>query len=150
MKKKEVTGIYKFLAGLKLSKFSKETRSAILSTHLSMYKVAEDVEKDIREAQKKMLEGKEEEVQKLQDLRSQYQSSTDESEKATIVERIQVECRDVLALEQELGRMVDAMLEEDVDVNIVKADREEFMEGLVANEIDFTPADLMALDVILQ
>lgn len=71
MKIETVLEMFKFLGTIKLNKFPKELRTPILLNHTALNKIVKEFNVDVEEMQKKMLEGKEEDVQKLTNYRSE-------------------------------------------------------------------------------
>lgn len=146
MKKSRVIEIFNFLNTIKISKISdKEVRNAIISNHLAMYKIAKEHNEEIQEVQKKLFEGKEAEIQELNDLRQQYKEETDNLKKQDLVFRISNECSDILALEKEFNDMFVESLNTEINVNIKKVSQEKFVEACVEADVEITTGDLIVL-----
>ena len=79
-----VIGVHNYLAGLELSKFDKDVRSAVRKNYVATHKVVKDFEDTQEVLKKKCFEGQEEIQQKVQDLRARFQKAATSEEKAAI------------------------------------------------------------------
>lgn len=146
MKKSKIIAIFRFLSGIKVSKIKdKDVRSAIIGNHLQMYKIAEEYDSDIKEIQKKLFEGKDEDVKALNDLREKYQNEKDEGKKNDIVGIITDNYKEILNLEKEVADAIGTRLKEEKEINIKKVNKDAFIDALVDAEVDVTPSDLIEL-----
>ena len=146
MKKSRIIDIFKFLGEIKLSKVTdKEVRSAIISNHLQMYKIAKEHEEELKEAQTKMFDGKQDRIEALNILREQYRTSTDEEAKNAILKAIQDDYEDVLTLEREFNDLFYNRLNEETELNLKKVSQEKFVDACVEADIDITSGDLIIL-----
>lgn len=151
MKKGKLITYFRLLSGMNLSKIeNKEVRSAIISNHLMMYRLVQQHDEDIKELQKKLFEGKDEEIMALNKLREEYRDTADEAKKKEIVDKIMADHQPILQLEGELNGLLKEKLEEDVDITIKKVAQEDFVEACVKAEVDITPADLIVLDDLIE
>lgn len=147
MKKSKIIAYFRFLSGIKVSKITdKEVRAAIISNHLQMYRVAQEHDEDVKEIQKKLFEGKGEEINALNDLRTKYQNEKDEAKKAEIVKIIVDNHAEILELEKEFQNAVGEKLKEEKELNLKKVAQDAFIDACVEAEVDITPADLVELD----
>lgn len=145
MKIETVLEMFKFLGTIKLNKFPKELRTPILLNHTALNKIVKEFNADVEEMQKKMLEGKEEDVQKLTNYRSELVNEKNDSKRSEIIEKIKTECLEVLMLEQELNHIYIQKLNESVDVKIEKISLEAFIEACAEADVDVTPEKLTQL-----
>lgn len=146
MKKSKIIAVFRFLSNIKVSKIKdKDVRAAIISNHLQMYKIAEEYETDIKEIQKKLFEGKDEDVKALNDLREKYKHETDEEKKNDIIAIITDNYGEILALEKEMSDAIETRLKEEKEINIKKVSKDAFIDALIDAEIDVTPSDLIEL-----
>lgn len=151
MKKSKIIAIFRFLSGIKVSKIKdKDVRTAIVGNHLQMYKIAEEYDSDIKETQKKLFEGKDEEIKSLNDLREKYKIETDEEKKKDIIGIITDNYGEILALEKELSSVIEEKFNEEKELNLKKVKQEAFLDALVDADIDITPSDLIELSDLFE
>lgn len=151
MKKSKIIAIFRFLSGIKVSKIKdKDVRTAIVGNHLQMYKIAEEYDSDIKEIQKKLFEGKDEDVKALNDLREKYKHETDEEKKKDIIGIITDNYGEILALEKELSSVIEEKFNEEKELNIKKVKQEAFLDALVDADVDITPSDLIELSDLFE
>lgn len=147
MKKAKILEAFRFINGIKLNVVEdKETRSAIISNHLKMYKIVENHEAEVRKVYEKFFEGKTEEVQKLYNLRNEFNSDATDDRKKEIVEEIMKDYSDIIKLEGEFNETYNNMLDEDIDLSVVKLNQEPFISACVDSGIDFSMAEIIKLD----
>lgn len=146
MKKSKIIAVFRFLSNIKVSKIKdKDVRAAIISNHLQMYKIAEEYESDIKEIQKKLFEGKDEDVKSLNELREKYNLEKDEDKKNEIVNIIKDNFGEILKLEKEVADAMGTRLKEEKEINIKKVSKDAFIDALIDAEVDVTPSDLIEL-----
>lgn len=146
MKKSRVIEIFRFLGNIKINKITnKEVRSAVISNHLQMYNIAKQYEEDVKELQKRLFEGKEEEIQKLNELRDKFNSETNEDIKRDLIKTITSEYKDILNLEMEFNNEASKQLNVDVELNLKKVKQDDFVETCVEADVDITGRDLISL-----
>lgn len=146
MKKSRVIEIFRFLGNIKINKITnKEVRSAVISNHLQMYNIAKQYEEDVKELQKRLFEGKEEEIQKLNELREKFNSETNEDIKRDLIKTITSEYKDILNLEMEFNNEASKQLNVDVELNLKKVKQDDFVETCVEADVDITGRDLISL-----
>lgn len=151
MKKSKIIAIFRFLSGIKVSKIKdKDVRTAIIGNHLQMYKIAEEYDSDIKETQKKLFEGKDEDVKALNDLREKYKHETDEEKKKDIIGIITDNYGEILALEKELSSVIEEKFNEEKELNLKKVKQEAFLDALVDADVDITPSDLIELSDLFE
>ena len=146
MKKSKIIAVFRFLSNIKVSKIKdKDVRAAIIGNHLQMYKIAEEYETDIKEIQKKLFEGKDEDVKSLNELREKYNLEKDEDKKNEIVKVIKDNFGEILKLEKEVADAMETRLKEEKEITIKKVNKDAFIDALIDAEIDVTPSDLIEL-----
>jgi len=149
MNKGKIVNLSNYFANLKLNKFSKEIRSAVISNHLKMNKIVKEFNESVEEARKKYFSGKESEVEKLVKYREEYNNASGET-KNEIFDKIKSECTEVLVLEQELIGFVNRLGAENVEIELDKIDMNEFIEQCHEADIDITPSDLINFEEIFK
>ena len=149
MNKVKIVNLSNYFANLKLNKFSKEIRCAIISNHLKVNKIVKDFNEAVDEARKKFFSGKEEDIEKLNRYREEYNAAPDEN-KVEILNKIKSECIEALSLEQEFIGFVNALAVEEVEIEFSKIDMDEFIESCSEANIDITPSDLMNFEEIFK
>ena len=152
MKRGKIIEAFRLINGIKMNVVTdKETRSAIISNHLQMYKMAENHENEVKEAYKKLFEGKEEEAQKVNELRQEFNTvGTTDERKIEIVKELTETYRPIIELEVEFNKVVEDMLNQDVDLNIVKLDKEAFVNACADSGIEFTMIEILRIEDIFK
>lgn len=150
MKRIEIVNLFDFFQNLKLNKFGKEIRSAIISNHLKTNRIVKEAEESINETRKKLLEGKEEEINKLAKYRDLYKEISEESEKIEIAHKINNECKEALSLEAELVSAVNEYYGTEIEIELTKIDQEKFIDECSEADIDITPSDLIKIEKIFK
>lgn len=146
MKKSRVIEIFRFLGNIKINKITnKEVRSAVISNHLQMYNIAKQYEEDVKELQKRLFEGKDEEIQKLNELREKFNSETNEDVKRDLIKTITSEYKDILNLEMEFNNEASRQLNTEVELNLKKVKQDDFVETCIEANVDITGRDLISL-----
>jgi peptide methionine sulfoxide reductase MsrA len=144
MKKSRIISIYNFLSNIKLNKVTnKEVRSAIISNHLQMYNINEQYNKDVQELQKRIFEGKEEDINVVNNLRNKFKNAKEE-DRPSIVSEI-LEHKEFLKLEEEFNTEVYNLLNQEIDLNFKTCSQEDFVETCVEANVDITSDDLIVL-----
>lgn len=149
MKRRDIIGIDKFLEGLKLGVFDKETRTAILKNHLVFYKIVQDYNTDSEEIHKSYVAGREDKVKALLALREEYPGAG-EGRKKEIYTTITTEYQDILEVEMEMDKIITDMLNEEVEVEVYPVDMASFVDGCMESGRDMTPSDLVPFEVIFK
>lgn len=145
MKKSRVIEIFRFLNTIKLNKVSnKEMRSAIISNHMQMHNIAKQYDEDVKELQKKLFEGKEENIESLNSLREEYKKAND-SRKKEIETNIIKDHSDILSLEMEFNNEIVNLLNSEVELNLKKVTQDIFIDSCVEADVDITSGDLIIL-----
>lgn len=137
MKKENVLNFNDFLSNLKLNKFDKEIRSAIVHNSILASKIVKDMQETFDTARKRFEEGCESEIELLIKYRNQYSTATPE-EKVSIVKSIAEECPNALIAERDLNDFVNGILTEEVSDEFVKIDRDLFVDQCAEADVDIT------------
>lgn len=144
MKKSRIIDIYSFLSNIKLNKVTnKEVRSAIISNHLQMYRVKEQHDKDVQELQKKLFEGKEEDINAINSLRAKFRQAEDK-DKPAIVSKI-LEYKELLKLEEEFNIELSNLLNQEIELNVKQCLQEDFIDVCEQADVDITSEGLIVL-----
>lgn len=149
MKVNEIVIANRFLSDLKLSKFDKIVRIAVLKNYMAFSKIAKDYENMLEDLRKKMFDDKQEEAQEVQKLRDNLQKAktAEEFEQATVeLEKHQ----EFLDAENEFIRLINDEASKEVEVEITKIDRNKFVDSIVASGIEFTPRDIDKVELIFK
>lgn len=144
MKKVNVLNCKDFLSNLKLNKFDKETRAAIIANSMIANKIAKDFNETVEGARTRYTEGLDSEIELLASLRNKYRSASVE-EKLEIESEILEKCVGALTAESELAEFANRMLNEEVTESFIKINKESFVDQCADADIEITA---MLLDQI--
>ena len=151
MKKAKILEAFRFINGVKLNVVEdKETRSAIISNHLKMYKIVENHETEVRKVYDKFFDGKTEEMQSLYNLRNEFNAESTDERKREIVDEILRDYSDLIKIENEFNETYNKMLDEDVEISVVKLNQEAFIGACVDSGIDFSMSEIIKLDELFK
>lgn len=137
MKKVDVLNCKEFLSDLKLNKFDKEIRTAIVTNSMVANRISKDFNEATKEATSRYTKDIESEVGTLEMLRNKYQSASSE-EKIEIEKEIIEKCPNALTAEKELNEFINNMLNEEVTESFIKIDKETFIDQCAEANIDIT------------
>ena len=151
MKEGKIIEAFKLLNGIKMNVVSdKETRSAIIGNHLQMYKVAQAHEEEVKKIYEKLFEGKEEDLKKVAELRQEFMNAKTNEERGAIVKELNANYVHIFELEKEFNDTFAKKAEEDVDIKVVKFDREAFVNACADSGVEFTMVDIIRLEDIFK
>lgn len=151
MKRGTIIEAFKLINGIKMNVVSdKDTRNAIISNHLAMYKIAQENDEEAKKVFEKLFEGKEEDVRKVAELRQKFMSATENAERADIVKELNDNYKQIFELESEFNKAFAERNEEDVDIKVVKFDREAFVNACADSGVEFTMVDIIRLEDIFK
>ena len=137
MKRANVLNFTQFLANLKLNKFDKEIRAAIITNSMIANKISKDFNEMVEIARSRYTEGLETEIEMLVSLRDKY--STVSAEERDVIEKEVVEkCSGALKAESELNEFVTNLLNEDISESFVKINKDDFVNQCADADIDIT------------
>lgn len=151
MKRSTIIEAFKLINGIKMNVVSnKDTRNAIIANHLAMYKIAQENDEEAKKVFEKLFEGKEEDVRKVAELRQRFMNATENAERADIVKELNDNYKQIFELESEFNKTFAERNEEDVDIKVVKFDREAFVNACADSGVEFTMIDIVRLDDIFK
>ena len=151
MKRGTIIEAFKLINGIKMNVVSdKDTRNAIIANHLAMYKIAQENDEEAKKVFEKLFEGKEEDVRKVAELRQKFMSATENAERADIVKELNDNYKQIFELESEFNKAFAERNEEDVDIKVVKFDREAFVNACADSGVEFTMVDIIRLEDIFK
>lgn len=151
MKRGTIIDAFKLINGIKMNVVSnKDTRNAIIANHLAMYKIAQENDEEAKKVFEKLFEGKEEDVRKVAELRQKFMSATENAERADIVKELNDNYKQIFELESEFNKAFAERNEEDVDIKVVKFDREAFVNACADSGVEFTMVDIIRLEDIFK
>ena len=151
MKRGTIIEAFKLINGIKMNVVSdKDTRNAIIANHLAMYKIAQENDEEAKKVFEKLFEGKEEDVRKVAELRQKFMSATENAERADIVKELNDNYKQIFELEAEFNKTFAERNEEDVDIKVVKFDREAFVNACADSGVEFTMIDIIRLEDIFK
>lgn len=149
MKRGIIIEAFRFVNGIKMNVvYDKETRSAIISNHLKMYRIVEQHEDEVKKLYDKLFEGKTEDVQALHVLRGEYNSGVSVERQGEIVEEISNNYSELIKLEHEFNDAFNKLNEEDIDIDIIKMNKESFINACADSGIEFSMIEMMKIGEI--
>lgn len=144
MKRGKIIEAFKLVNSIKMNTVKdKETRSAIISNHLSMYKVAQMHDEEVKSVYALLFEGKEADMKHVSDLRQEYRLTSDPETQAKIVKDLSENYAHIFELEKEFNDIFAQKADEDIDINIVKFDKAVFIDACVESGIEITMRDIV-------
>ena len=151
MKEGKIIEAFKLLNGIKMNVVSdKEPRSAIFGTHLQMYKVAQAHDEEVKKIYEKLFEGKEEDLKKVAELRQEFMNAKTNEERGAIVKELTDNYAHIFELEKEFNDTFAKKAEEEIEINLVKFNKEMFINACADSGVEFTMTDIVRLDEIFK
>lgn len=152
MKRGTIIDAFKLINGIKMNVVSnKDTRNAIIANHLAMYKIAQENDEEAKKVFEKLFEGKNEDLQKVAELRQEFNTEGATNErKLAIVKELNDNYKHIFELESEFNKTFAERNEEDVDIKVVKFDREAFVNACADSGVEFTMIDIVRLEDIFK
>lgn len=151
MKEGKIIEAFKLLNGIKMNVVSdKETRSAIIGNHLQMYKVAQAHDEEVKKIYEKLFEGKEEDLKKVAELRQEFMNAKTNEERGVIVKELNDNYAHIFELEKEFNDTFAKKAEEEIEINLVKFNKEMFINACADSGVEFTMTDIVRLDEIFK
>ena len=147
MKKFEIVTLFNCFSNLKLNKFSKEIRNAIVNNFNKIEGVKNQIDEDVNKLKEKLFSEDIENVKKLALYRTEYKTATDE-DKLEINNKIKDECQPALEIEAKLFVEINNLYMEDVDVTIDTIDKDLFIEECAAADMDITLSELSTISAL--
>lgn len=137
MKKVNVLNCKEFLSNLKLNKFDKEIRAAIITNSMIANKISKEFNETVEGARTRYMDGLDSEIELLVSLRNKYRSASIE-ERSEIETEIVEKCTNALTAERELNDFVNKILDEDVTESFVKINKDNFVDQCAEADIEIT------------
>ncbi len=141
---------YNQLAAIKLTKFDKTVRLAAVRNFAALKAVIKEYEAFQEALKEKMFEEKKDELSVVSELRSKIGSTKDREELISLSNELVNNHRGFLDLEEDFGKALKAKRDESVEVAIFPVSVDSWIDSLIAGEIDFTPADITALQFMYE
>lgn len=145
MNKENVLNFKDFLSTLKLNKFDREIRAAIITNSILAKKVVKDFEETVQEARARYTEGLSAEFELLNVYREKIKNAN-AADKTVIAEECVRDCANALKAEQDFTTYVLSLQKEEVKEEFVKIDKDLFVDQCVDGDIDITAALLETMN----
>lgn len=151
MKEGKIIETFKLLNGIKMNVVTdKKTRGAIISNHLKMYEVAQAHDEAVKKIYEKLFEGKEEDMKKVGELRENFMNAKTQDERASIIKELNDKYSHIFAIEREFNETFAKKAEEEIEINVVKFDKEKFINACADSGVEFTMSDIIRLEEIFE
>ena len=142
MKQIELNNIFNFLGKIKVNKINdRETKIGLVNIHMELYKKVQEYSEYIKELQKKYFEGREAELDAYNQQITKIQEAEPEK-RAELESELDPTMKEFV---MEFNGLINARLNQDIEVNINKIDKDKFIEALIDLDIEFTCDDLIVL-----
>lgn len=134
-----------YISELKLTKFDKDIRIALFKNSGELSQAVKSMQEKLEASRKEVFKGLEEQAQKVQALRMEYnKEETTQERKDEILIELQ-DFKEYFKAEKEYNEVVNKFGDDYVEVNIVKFDFDKFVEFLIDADIDFTTRSLRSV-----
>lgn len=130
------------LANMKLSKFDKEVRNIAIVNYATLAKIHQEQQKFQEDMKEKMFDKKKEEISELSQLRAKLQAAKTREEAADINKQLVCDYAELIQLEDDFNKLVNAETKKDISADIKKVDMDKFIDSMIKAEIDFTPVTI--------
>lgn len=137
MTKENVINFNSFLSSLKLNKFDRDIRAAIITDSLLAKKIVKEFDETVQGAKERYLEGLDSEITLLVQYRERFKTASPE-ERIVINEECIKNCVNALNAENELNQFVLNLYKEEVTDNFKKFDRDLFVDQCADADIEIT------------
>lgn len=142
MKQIDVNNISNFLGKIRINKINdRETKIGLVNIHMELYKKVQEYSEYIKELQKKYFEGKESELDTYNQQITKIQEAEPEK-RAELESELDPKMKELV---MEFNSLINERLNQDIEVNINKIDKDKFIEALIDLDIEFTCDDLIVL-----
>ena len=142
MKQIDVNNISNFLGKIRINKINdRETKIGLVNIHMELYKKVQEYSEYIKELQKKYFEGRESELDTYNQKVTQMQEAEPEK-RAELESELDPKMKELV---MEFNSLINEKLNQDIEVNINKIDKDKFIEALIDLDIEFTCDDLIVL-----
>lgn len=132
MKVVEVKTIFEFLSRVKLNKFTKELRVAILKNYTTMYTLVKEYDSKLEELRKKIFT--DEDIQKTQESVNNNIPLT----------------KELVNKNLEYNEVITSLFKEECNIKLDKLSEKDFIDCLSESDIEYTPIDILNLKPILK
>lgn len=151
MKGYEIRNCFLYLSRIELSGFDKQTRNAILRTHANLSPKHKEIEEQFKAIDDRLFKGEElrTKADEVSVLRKEYEKATSERREA-INKELLMKYPDILDLEKESYTAKIDLLNEDVKVSIVRMNKENFVDSLVAAKMPVTAGDIEIIECLFE
>lgn len=151
MKGYEIRNCFFYLSRIELSGFDKQTRNAILRTHANLSPKNKEIEEQFKTIDEQLFKGEELQAKagEVSALRKEYEKATPER-REEINKELLTKYPEILDLEKESYTAKTDLLNEDVKVSIVRMNKENFVDGLVAAKMPVTAGDIEAINCLFE
>ena len=149
MKNKEAVIVNGFISKLKLSKFGKDVRIALLKDYTSLSPIVKSFEENIDTLRSKMFEDYQEDMQKVQELRDKAKAAKSQEE----IDKLNKEAEkysDYFKTEQEFVHLYEEESNKEVSCDIVKIDKESFIDSVIESGEEITIKDIENLSILFK
>lgn len=143
---KDALRAYNELASVKLTKFDKQLRKAAVSNFVELSRISKENQAYQEALKDKIFEDMKDEITVVSELRSRMSAAKTREELAEINRQIVCEHSEFLKAEEEYGNLLKAKEGQTVGVALETVDSDKWIECLISAEIDFTPANIAALN----
>jgi hypothetical protein len=152
MKRSTIIEAFKLINGIKMNVVTdKETRASILKNHMLMYKVVKDGDEELKKVYEKLFEGKEEDLHRVVALRQEFHLSETTNERREEISKIIItDLKHILELEAELNSIFEERNEENIEINFIKMDMQEFVNACVESNIIVAPLDIAEISELFK
>ena len=142
VKQIELNNIFNFLGKIKVNKINdRETKIGLVNIHMELYKKVQEYSEYIKELQKKYFEGRESELDAYNQQVTKIQGAEPEK-RAELESELDPKMKELV---MEFNGLINARLDQDIEVNINRIDKDKFIEALIDLDIEFTCDDLIIL-----
>ena len=142
MKQIDVNNLSNFLGKIRINKINdRETKIGLVNIHMELYKKVQEYSEYIKELQKKYFEGRESELETYNQKVTQMQEA-EPDKRAELESELDPKMKELV---MEFNSLINARLNQDIEVNINKIDKDKFIEALIDLDIEFTCDDLIVL-----
>lgn len=141
---------YNQLASVKLTKFDKAVRLAAIRNFAALKTVVKEYEAFQEALKEKMFEDRKDELSIVSELRNKIRNTDKQEEFISLYSSLVDDYREFLNVEEEFGKELKVKMNDNVEVGIFPVSIDSWIDCLLAGEIDFSPADIEALQFMYE
>jgi hypothetical protein len=142
MKRNQAIAAYSALMGVKLNKMTEDMTDAILADTLTLASVNEQFQKVQEELRKRTIENIDQNRREEYDNIVTKMKALDAQKRAALQAVINDNFADVLKAQGSYIKAINKWLDKEIDLELEKIDRKDFIKGMKDSEQNITPADL--------